>query len=445
MNKGWCLVLACLAAAAVPSMTACGPPSVGAVPTNPSEDSPVVVDVLTPTKAAVQSSTTQPATVHAWFEAREYAKASGYLAELNVDIGQSVKKDEVLAVIAVPEMAKQREAKLATIRQMEASQRRAAAEVAVTKANAQSFEAKLAQAKAEVGRAEAALNGARMERDRVTELVKEKAVADRLLDEAHTKYEAAQAEKKAVEAGVVAAEAELALSRARTDAAEADAAVAQASTDVARRDLEELEELLKYCQLRAPFDGVVTERHVEPGDLVRNSQTSSSKDGTSLLVITRIDKVRVRVAVPERDAPLADVGDKAQITLQAIPGRTLEGQVSRVAGVLDPQTRTMLVEIDLPNPDGKLRPGMFGQATIALEPPVERLTLPAAAVRHDEQGKSYVYVVNDASKIQVVDVQTGVDDGRQIEITAGLKGGERIVAAMIARLKPEQLVRVKGP
>jgi len=443
MNKGRRLVLVCVAAAAVSGMTGCVPPSVEAVPKNPSEDSLPTVDVLTPTKAAVQCSTTQPATVHGWFEARVYAKACGYLAELNVDIGQPVKKDEVLAVIAVPEMAKQREARLAAIRQMEAGERRAAAEIAVAKANAQSLEAKRVQAEAEVGRADAALNAARMERDRVTELVREKAVADRLRDEANKKFEAAEAEKKAAEAGVIAAEAELALGQARTDAAEADLAVAQALTDVARRDLEELDELLKYAQLRAPFDGVVTERHVEPGDLVRNAQAGSSKDGAPLLVVTRIDKVRVRVAVPERDSPLADVGDAAQITLQAIPGRTLAGRVSRVAGVLAPQTRTMLVEIDLPNADGQIQPGMFGQATIALEPPSQRITLPAAAVRHDEQGKSYVYVLNDSNKIGVLDIQTGLDDGQQIEVTSGLSGSERVVGPVLNRLQPGQEVRVR--
>jgi RND family efflux transporter MFP subunit len=151
----------------------------------------------------------------------------------------------------------------------------------------------------------------------------------------------------------------------------------------------------------------------------------------------------VRVAVPERDAPLADPGDSALITLQALPGEELRGHVSRVAGALDETTRTMLLEIDLPNPDGRLLPGMFGQATIQLEPPRERLTLPANAVRFDEQGKSYVYVIDAASEVAVVDVETGLDDGQQIEITAGLLGSERVAGPSLKRLRAGQRVDIK--
>jgi multidrug efflux pump subunit AcrA (membrane-fusion protein) len=104
----------------------------------------------------------------------------------------------------------------------------------------------------------------------------------------------------------------------------------------------------------------------------------------------------------------------------------------------------MLVEIDLPNPDGRIRPGMFGQATITLEPPGATLALPANVVRFDEEGGSHVYVVNASNTVEVVDVQTGQDDGQQIEITAGLTGDERIVGPLLRRLKPQQRVEVEG-
>ncbi len=296
--------------------------------------------------------------------------------------------------------------------------------------------------KAEVGKAEAGLVAARVELARVTDLVKQKAIADRLQDEAQERLDAAIAERAAAEAAVGSSKAELTLAAAQGDAAQADVEVAKAMTDVARRELDELDELIKFTKLTAPFDGLVTQRSVNPGDLVRNTQSGSGKSGSPLFVITKLDRVRIRVPVPERDAPLASVADVAKITFQALPGIVFEGEISRVAGVLDEQTRTMLVEIDLPNPDGRLRPGMFGQATITLAPPSDTLTLPANAVRFDEQGNSYVYVVDSSNQVAITEVQTGLDNGQHIEIISGLDGNERIVGPLLGRLKPGQTVSV---
>jgi multidrug efflux pump subunit AcrA (membrane-fusion protein) len=103
----------------------------------------------------------------------------------------------------------------------------------------------------------------------------------------------------------------------------------------------------------------------------------------------------------------------------------------------------MMVEIDVPNPDGNLLPGMFGQATIDLEPAKSRIMLPANAVRFDETGKSSVYVVNGSNQIDVVEVKTGLDTGEQIEITSGLTGSERVVGPTLRRLKQDQKVRIQ--
>ncbi len=402
----------------------------------------VSVKTLTADRTTLERTTTQPATVHAYYEARVFAKAAGYLRELKVDIGTIVKTGDLLAVIDVPEMAKRREAKLATIRQTEAEQRRTTSQLAVAKAGAASFRAKLDRAKAEVGKADAGLAAAKAELARVTDLVQQRAIANRLQDEIQKKYAAAAAEKTAVQAAVSSAEAELVLAAALSDAALADVDVAQAKIDVARRELDELDELIKYARLTAPFDGIVTQRNVDPGDLVRNAQTGSSKDEPPLFVVAKLDQVRIRVAVPERDAPLATVGDAVKITLQAFPSETFEGKIARVAGILDEQTRTMLVEIDLPNPRGRLRPGMFGQATIALAPPGDTLMLPANAIRYDKDGNSYVYVVNTSNQVAIVNIQTGLDNGETVEITTGLTGNERIVGPLLERLKPGQTVSV---
>lgn len=443
MKNAWPLILAFAVMTSLACTTGCRPGDADAA-NNKAPARTVSVDVLTATQTTMERTTTQPATVHAYHEARVFAKAAGYLTELNVDIGTLVTKGYVLGVIDIPEMDKQREARLAMIQRMEAEERRAASRLAVAKASEASYDAKRKKAEAEVDKAEAGFTATEVELRRVTDLVDKQAVAERLKDEAQEKHNVADAERAAAEAAVTSAEAELTLAEAQSDAAQADVEVAKAMTDVARRELDELDELIKYATLTAPFDGVVTQRTVDPGDLVRNVQNGSGKDEPPLFVITKLDNVRIRVAVPERDAPLATVGDAAKITLQAFPGEIFEGEISRMAGVLDEQTRTMLVEIDLPNEDGRLRPGMFGQATITLAPPADTVTLPANAVRFDAEGNSYVYVVDTSNQITITEVQTGLDSGEHIEITAGLNGDERVVGPLLGRLKPGQTVRVEG-
>jgi len=407
-------------------------------------DAPVRVEVLSPVPTTLKRTTTQPATVHAYFEANIYAKATGYLTELKADIGQEVKNGEVLGIIGVPELEKKREAKLAAIRRLKAEQQKANSDLNAAKASMASYQAKLDRAKAGVLRSDAQLAAARAELDRVTDLVNEKAVADRLLDEAQKKYDSATADKAATNADVTSAESEVELADAKVITAQAELDVAKAKIEVAERELDELDELLKYSRLKSPFDGVVTERNVDPGDLVRDAPMAAGAQKSPLFVVSKLDKVRVRVPVPERDAPFANVGDSATITLQALPGEEIEGELSRVAGVLDEKTRTMLVEIDLENSDDHLRPGMFGQATITLDSPKKTVMLPVDAVRFDENGNSYVYNVNDDSTIEVVDVQTGLDDGEQIEIISGLRAKDRVVGPLLRRLKPGDSVEVES-
>ncbi len=279
----------------------------------------------------VTRTSTQPATVHAFYEAHIHAKVAGYVDALNVDIGQAVAKDEVLATLSVPEMTKQREAKLAAIRRLEAEETRATAQQRVAAASVDAFAAMVEQADAEVAKAEANLTASRVERQRVSDLVQQKAVADRLLDEANRKHDAAAAEKTAATAGVTSAKAQLALAKAKLDASDADIQVAGSLTDVARRELEELDELIKYAALKAPFDGVVTAHNIDIGDLVRNAQNGANQGNLPLLVVAKIDTVRVRVPLPERDAPLADIGDVVRVQLQALPGQEFTGTISRLA------------------------------------------------------------------------------------------------------------------
>jgi HlyD family secretion protein len=134
------------------------------------------------------------------------------------------------------------------------------------------------------------------------------------------------------------------------------------------------------------------------------------------------DKVRVVTYVPDRDVPYTDVGDEAEIRLDALPGEVFKGKVSRFSETEDPQSRTMRTEIDLPNPDGRLREGMYGIATIILQDNSSNLTVPAAAVtgRSESGSKASVYIVRDG-KAHKTPVTIGADDGIRVEVLTGLK------------------------
>ncbi len=402
------------------------------------------VKTVTPERAKLARTTRQPATVHAYYKAELYAKVTGYVEQVRADIGQRVKAGEVLATISVPELEKLREKQQAVIAQLEADEKRAAAGVAVAKASVEAAQAALEQAQADLATAEAEAKASQIEYDRVKELVERKAVAERLADEALKRYESAQAARQGAQAAVASARADLSVARARLAAAEADLVAATARKAVAAKELEEIEARLAYTTLRAPFDGVVVERHVDPGDLVREGGGAAGADNAPLFVVAQIDRVRVRVVVAENQTPWVNVGDPVTVVVSSMPNKPFRGKVDRIARSLDVSTRTMVVEVDLENPDGRLMPGMYGEATIELESRDNALVLPASAVYYDEQGHSQVFVVDANNKVHAVDVTTGLDDGKRIEIVSGLSDDARVIDAMVGRPQPGEQVLVEN-
>jgi HlyD family secretion protein len=389
----------------------------------------VAVKTTPPKKITLKFATTQPATVHAYFEAELYAKVGGYLRWLHVDIGDEVKEGQKLARIDVPEILKSCERQEAEVSRRQCEKRRFDAEIEVA-------QAKLEQAQADIKEVEARIEADRSEYNRIEKLVESKAVTQSLRDETFNRLQASQAALASRKANTNVAQAEVKV--AQTTAESAGAAIT-----VAQKQLEELTILLEYATLRAPFDGIVTGRNVDPGDLVQNALTSSQAGKKPLFSIVQIDKVRVRVLIPQRDVALADVGDKVKFKHEAQSAMVLEGEISRVSKWLEPTTRTMMVEVDLANPDHRLLPGMFGQATILLEERPNQLVLPVACIRQGgEDAESFVYVVDAGNKVHHVPVKTGKDDGQQIEIVSGLSGQEQVVTGLLGRLSPDQIVRV---
>ena len=344
-------------------------------------------------------STTQPATIHPFYEAELASRVSGYASSVAVDIGDSVKEGEVLAVIDVPEKKIQAERKEAEIRLLSS---------------------KKDQLDAGVKSAEALVKAARLESERVEKLVRTGAVTERIRDEALSRTESA--------------EAQLGVSQAEVKSAEA-------AVEVAEKELDELRTMVGYATLKAPFAGVVTKRGLDPGDLVTVADRDAQ--GGALFQIVMVKKVRVRVAVPEVEAVRVNAGDPATFRCRALKGEEFSGKVARASQSIDSATGSMLVEIDLDNAEGKLLPGMFGETTIQLESRVGAVVLPVDAVRFGDTkgGASVVYVV-EGGKVKVVAVKTGLDDGNRIEITEGLSGGEQVIGGKLGRLSDDQEVEL---
>jgi RND family efflux transporter MFP subunit len=218
---------------------------------------------------------------------------------------------------------------------------------------------------------------------------------------------------------------------------------ARGRLDTARAQQAEIEAEMRYATIEAPFDGLVTSRAIDPGDMVY--EASSPKGGDQpLLRVAKVDVIRVKTYVPERESAWVDVGDAATVAFVALSGTPFAGEVARVSGVLDPGTRTMLVEIDLPNDAGRIRPGYYGQARIVLERRQRALALPATAVRTDGE-RPAVFVIGQSGAVRRVEVETGVTDAGWVEIVSGLAGTESVATgAEIGQLMDGAQVRVAG-
>jgi RND family efflux transporter MFP subunit len=175
---------------------------------------------------------------------------------------------------------------------------------------------------------------------------------------------------------------------------------------------------------------------------VSAGRSGADESSGGLFTLSQQDKVRCRISVPERDAPFINRGDAVELTFPSFEGEVLTTTVTRTSASLGPETRTMVVEAELPNQDGRLLPGMFGQATITAGAAATVSVLPARAVRFDGTGRAFVYVIHEDNTVAETQVQIGNDDGNNIAIVSGLAAGDRVVDAQLKRLTDGQRVRI---
>src|SRR3989454_2421269 len=194
---------------------------------------------------------------------------------------------------------------------------------------------------------------------------------------------------------------------------------AKGKLDVAKASLERTETLLGFAKITAPFSGVITKRMVDPGAFIPAATSGSAAQNAAIVTLTDFNRVRVQVAVPELETSLIATGQPVGVTVDGVPGRNFAGKITRFSYTLDEATKTMLAEIELPNPKLELRPGMYASVKIGIERKADALLVPAEAVVVERAG-AFVFTVMD-SKAKKTRVQTGFNDGSNAEIVSGVK------------------------
>jgi RND family efflux transporter MFP subunit len=310
-------------------------------------------------------SVTWPATTEAFAQANIYARASGYISKRNVDIGSRVKAGELLIEITAPELDHQI-------------------------ANA---EGTLAQMQASLEQAIANRDLARVTWDRDNPLVQKGWVTAQQGD----------------------------TDRLTLTARDAAVSVAQANIVAQKAQLQVLNQQKAYQSVVAPFDGVITQRNIDIGSLVQADATG----GTFLFTLMQSDVLRIQLYVPQDEAFGVAPGVDAVIRVPEIPGRDFPGKVTRIATALQPGTRTLLTEIDVPNPDHVLSPGIYCNVELKIPRRTPSLIVPSEAIVFNREGLNVAVVENGVARIHRVTVVR--DFGTTVEVSAGVKDGDQVI------------------
>jgi RND family efflux transporter MFP subunit len=404
------------------------------------------VGVIKPQKGGLARITNMPGTIRAFDVAPLHAMVSGYVKELKVDRGDRVRKGQLLASLDNPEIevgVVQAEASLEHSRALVGEAR---ARVKAAQAGEKAALAAKREATSNLERSVAQRTYRSKAFDRLSDLARRNAIEQRVVDESQDEYEAAVAAEHSAQAGIETAEAKLEEAKAAVDLASADLVTATAQVSISQANLDKAKVMQNFTRIEAPFAGVITQRgeDIHPGAFIRAATEGVAEP---LLTVARTDLMRTIVPIADSDVPYCNVGDPAVIRLDVLGGRAFPGKVSRLAESEDLKARTMRIEVDLPNPDGVLRDGMFGRALIQLEPPSQDLIIPVSClVEHRGEGEATAYVVKNG-KIQRASLRLGRDDGVNVEVLSGLSSDDQVILQPSdstregAEVRPEPVAR----
>jgi HlyD family secretion protein len=367
----------------------------------------------------------QPGSVHAFESVNLRPGVSGFLKKLNVDIGDRVKKNDPLAIIDVPELEKQLQHNLASVNRAKANVTQMEARVESAKADKDAADAAVIQAESAFQSAEAWVRYRHLVYERRKKLFATASIEEALVDEAREKHEASLETERAAKAAIATSKANLTAAVAKIAQAKADVVGAEADVKVHEADAEKSQVLLDYATIRAPFDGEVTRRNFFEKDFIRSATEGPGQD--PLLTVQRTDKFRIVVRVPDSCVPFLDKGDAAIVRIDSLPGKTFVGTISRTAGSEDPATRLMHVEIDLPNPTGEIKDGMYGNVKIVLDRFAGKLSIPLTSVVNARPGHPAVYVAGADNRVHLKEVRLGKDNGSSVVVLSGLAKDDRVV------------------
>ena len=335
---------------------------------------------------------TLPGETRPFLTASIAARATGYIAERHIDIGSRVKAGDLLLRIAAPDLDQQ---------------------LAQAEAQLGQLKAQLLQAEAQVEQAKAAVTLANLTNNRTTTLADQGWASRQNADTS--------------QAGVLSQAATLA-------AAQAGVKVANANIKAQEAAVERLRALTAFERVVAPFDGVVTTRNVDVGDLVR-----ADNGGTALLTVDQVSTLRIAVNVPQNLTRGVSPGVEARIRVPQLPGRSFAGSVERSSVALQAPSRTLTTEVDVPNPDGVLRAGLHADVTLKIPRDKPGVAVPAeAAVFH--KGKLRIAVLKDDGRVTWREIKPKRDFGRTLEVEDGIEPETRIVLGPSPDLREDQPV-----
>ncbi len=339
---------------------------------------------------------TQSITIGAEFRANQeidvHAKVAGFLQTITVDVGDHVREGQLLAVLEVPELQNE-------LQQDDASVTRAAEDVN--------------RAQADLERAESAHEVSHLAATRLATVMKErpKLVAQQDIDEVAGRDRQAEAQVATAKAAVASARGQL---------------------EYARANVRKTQTLVAYTRLTAPFAGVITRRYADHGAMIQ-AGTASQTQTMPIVRLSQIDTLRLTLAVPESAVPSIKLKTPVTVSVPAI-GRTFQGAVARFADRLDPDTRTMPVEVDVTNPSGELVPGMNADATIVLNQAHDVLTVPVEAIDRNG-GRGSVVVVTKDHLVDPRTVTVGLESASRVEVGGPIAAGDLVVVGARDQLK----------
>lgn len=364
--------------------------------------------------APADSQLALPANLQAVQEIPIFARVAGYLKERNVDIGDKVSKNQVLAIIDAPELDQQLDEARAGVKEASAAVKSAQADLARAQAT-------LMNSRANLKKTEASLNFSKREIGRYVELETQGAISKEQRDEKQRDVDSDHAMIDAAKADIVANEAAIASFKEKVDAA-------RAKVESANANLRRVQSLCSFKFVTAPCDGIITARNVDAGALVNEGSNSNVKE---LLKLSRIDVLRVFVQVPQNFYQAIKPGMPAAILVAEFPNKKFLAKVTRVSGGLDAASRTMQVEVRIPNDSHMLKPGMYGSVDFDLtrdhtaknETPI---MIPASSLVVKPNGL-FVATVGEKNSVHFAPVTLGRDFGKELEVTGGLAEGQKIL------------------